>query len=77
MWYVYRGAKYKIGYAYSSNGIDWERRDDLAGISTSMEGWDSQEICYPHIVELKDRFVMFYCGNNYGKAGLGAATLLK
>lgn len=77
MWYVYRGEQYKIGYAYSLDGKDWERRDDLVGINTSINGWDSEAICYPHIVELKNRFIMFYCGNNYGREGLGSATLLK
>ena len=37
MWFTHRGQSYRIGYAYSKNGIDWTRRDELAGIT--VFGW--------------------------------------
>ncbi len=75
MWFVHRGPRYRIGYAYSKDGLEWTRRDDLSGISVSDTGWDSEEVCYPHVFTVKDRAYMLYCGNNYGQAGLGLARL--
>ena len=75
MWFSYRGAEYRIGYAWSENGVDWTRRDDLAGIDVSASGWDSEGICYSHVFRWKDAFYMIYCGNHYGRDGLGLAVL--
>ena len=44
----------RIGYAWSENGVDWTRRDDLAGIDVSGSGWDSEGICYSHVFRWKD-----------------------
>jgi len=73
MWYSYRGAEYRIGYAWSSDGIEWTRRDDVAGIDVSQDGWDSQAICYAHVFRFDGTFYMLYCGNHYGRDGLGLA----
>jgi hypothetical protein len=75
MWFSHRGAAYRIGYAWSENGIDWVRRDDLAGIGVSAGGWDSESICYSHVFRWKDALYMLYCGNHYGRDGLGLAVL--
>ena len=75
MWFCYRGREYRIGYAFSKDGIDWERRDELAGISGSDEGWDSRAQCYPYVFKFKDHLYMLYCGNNYGKEGVGLSKL--
>ena len=73
MWYSYRGAQYRIGYAWSDDGVRWTRRDDLAGIDVSPTGWDSEAICYSHVFEWRDTLYMLYCGNEYGRGGLGLA----
>lgn len=73
MWYSYRGDKYRIGYATSSDGIKWTRKDHLVGIDVSSSGWDSESICYPYVFKYKDYFFMLYSGNDYGKEGLGLA----
>jgi hypothetical protein len=75
MWFSYRGEHYRIGYAWSEDGIHWTRRDDLAGIDVSRSGWDSESICYSHVFEWKDVLYMLYCGNHYGRDGLGLAVL--
>jgi len=75
MYFCYRGDTYKIGYAYSKDGKKWEREDNLAGINYSSSGWDSKELCYPNIFQHKNQLYMLYCGNNYGKEGLGMARL--
>lgn len=73
MWFSHRGQEYRIGYAWSRDGIRWTRRDDLAGIDVSPEGWDSEAICYSHVFRWEGRFYMVYCGNRYGRDGLGLA----
>ncbi len=70
-----RDKSYRIGYACSSDLENWTRDDAQAGIDVSEEGWDSQMIEYPHIIKVKDRYVMFYCGNHFGKDGFGYAEL--
>jgi hypothetical protein len=75
MWYSYRGRSYRIGYAWSEDGIRWTRRDDLVGIDVSDSGWDSESICYAHVFEWKRALYMLYCGNHYGRGGLGLAVL--
>ena len=73
MWYSYRGREYRIGYAWSNDGVTWTRRDDLARIDVSDTGWDSQAICYSHVFRFEDDLYMLYCGNHYGRDGLGLA----
>ena len=66
---------YRIGYAWSKDLTDWERNDGKAGIDISKEGWDSESICYPFVVEHKSKRYMLYNGNEYGKTGFGYAVL--
>ena len=73
MWYSFRGDFYKIGYAESDNGIEWNRQDADAGIDTSDYGWDSEMIEYPYIFECIGNRYMLYNGNGYGKSGIGIA----
>jgi hypothetical protein len=75
MWFSYRGAEYRVGYAWSEDGRDWNRRDDLAGIDVSATGWDSKAICYCHVFRWKDALYMLYCGNQYGRDGVGLAVM--
>jgi predicted GH43/DUF377 family glycosyl hydrolase len=77
MWYCYAHGEqgYRIGYAESSDGKDWERMDDSVGITVSATGWDSQMMAYPYIVEHVDDLYMFYNGNEYGETGFGIAVL--
>jgi len=75
MWYSYRGQTYRIGYAESSNGLDWERKDDRAGIDVSDTGWDSEMIEYPFVFDHDGRRYMLYNGNGYGKTGFGLAVM--
>lgn len=84
MWYSYRKLKdyrtnklksYRIGYAESENGIDWKRLDELVDLPLSSTGWDSEMTAYPNVIKLKDRTLMFYNGNGFGKSGIGYAIL--
>ncbi len=75
MWYSYRGAAYRIGYAESADGRQWTRCDDLAGITVSDSGWDSATVEYPYVFEHATRKYMLYNGNGYGLTGFGIAEL--
>ena len=77
MWYAYRGDYYIIGYAESTDGINWTRKDKEVGIDVSSEGWDSEMIEYPCIFDCKGKRYMLYNGNGYGKSGIGMAVLEK
>ncbi|MBM7866622.1 hypothetical protein GTO89_08625 [Heliobacterium gestii] len=77
MWYSIRSKTqpYRIGYAESSNGYTWERKDDKVGINRSESGWDSEMVCYPCVVDIKGNRYMFYNGNQHGATGFGYAIL--
>ena len=67
---------YRLGYACSDDLVNWERRDDLAGITVSREGWDSEMMCYPNLCRVGDEVYLLYNGNHFGKYGFGVARLL-
>lgn len=80
MWYSYRsgdGNKYRIGYSFSSDGINWERQHSKIGLDISESGWDSEMICYPFVFDHKGERYMLYNGNSHGKFGFGLAILNK
>lgn len=64
---------YRMGYAESSDGITWQRKDDEAGITRSKTGWDSQMIAYGAVYPLNGQLLLFYNGNGFGRSGLGYA----
>lgn len=59
----------------SKDGLEWQRRDELAGIDVSEEGWDSQMVTYAHVYEHEGSKYMIYNGNGFGKSGFGYAIL--
>ena len=84
MFFSYRQAKdyrlnknnsYRIGYAYSSDLVNWTRDDSLAGIDVSETGWDSEMVSYPNLFELNKYIYMLYQGNETAKCGFGLAKL--
>jgi hypothetical protein len=84
MWYSYRRVdgyrtdptkSYRLGYAESNDGITWTRKDSSVGITRSETGWDSEMICYSHVVDHGGRRYLFYNGNGFGQSGIGYAIL--
>lgn len=81
MWFCHRDSldfrdgkgSYRIGYAYSTDGIVWQRNDKLAGIELSDKGWDSKMQCYPYVIDVDGVPIMFYNGNSFGQTGIGCA----
>lgn len=69
---------YRMGYAESyDNGKNWQRMDDKIKIDVSIDGWDSEMICFGHMQSYKNKTYLFYCGNHYGMGGMGYAELIK
>lgn len=86
MWYSMRNAinyrknpnnSYRIGYAESSDGIKWERKDKKVGINVSKSGWDSEMIAYPFVYKYKNQKYLLYNGNGFGQTGFGCAICEK
>lgn len=77
MWYSIRSrsAPYRIGYAESHDGLRWSRKDGEVGLERSAEGWDSEMICYPCVIDAAGARYMFYNGNSHGASGFGYAIL--
>ena len=81
MWFAHRASRkfstYRMGFASSTDGLVWQRADNMAGIDVSNTGWDSEMICYPCVFEHKGTKYMLYNGNGYGRTGFGLAVLEK
>lgn len=78
MWFSYRsgtGTAYRIGYAESRDGADWQLKLDQAGIDVSGTGWDSEMIEYPFVFSHEGETYMLYNGNGFGRSGVGLARL--
>jgi hypothetical protein len=73
----YRGKQngYRIGYASSTDLVNWVRDDSKAGIDVASEGWDSEMISYPHVFEVDGQTYLAYLGNQVGRQGFGLAVL--
>jgi hypothetical protein len=79
MWFSSRAEKgistYRIRYAESVDGTEWNRKDSGIGINVSESGWDSEMICYPSIFKHNEKKYMLYNGNGFGQTGFGLAVL--
>lgn len=73
MWFAHKGDAYRLGYAESHDGMDWRRRDELAGLDVGRSGFDTDMVEYAVVVNHGGRHFMLYNGNNYGADGVGLA----
>lgn len=79
MWYSAIGSRwgyYCICYAESDDGIFWTRGaeyGDNLQLEPSKSGWDKQMVEYPTVIREGDQYRMFFCGNGYGRTGIGTA----
>jgi len=76
IWYSYATLtdSYRIGYAESTDGIHFIRKDEYTGLDVSEEGFDSEMMCYPFVIKNKSKIYMLYNGNRFGKDGIGLAV---
>lgn len=68
----------RIGYAYSTDLINWTRNDEMVGIKPSEDesAFDNEMVAYPHVFELDGKIYMLYLGNEVGRYGFGIAELV-
>lgn len=69
------GRGYRLGYASSTDLLNWRREDEKAGLLAAEAGWDSESVSYPNIFSVDGRWYMLYQGNGIGQAGFGLAQL--
>ena len=77
MWFSYKDPRigYRIGYAVSIDGKNWERSLKHAGLAIGEVGsWDSDMIEYSFVFAHKGIKYMLYNGNGYGENGAGYAV---
>ncbi len=80
MWFCHRSSSnyrggngsYRIGYAESIDGKTFERHQGGLDVGENGE-WDSDMVCYPYVVDIEGKRVMFYNGNGFGQTGIGLA----
>jgi hypothetical protein len=77
MYFCYRNASYRLGYAYSDDLINWNRDDSKSGIDVTQGEWDSDMMCYPNTFECDGEIYLLYNGNEFGKYGFGLAKLVQ
>jgi hypothetical protein len=75
MYFSYKNPKYgyRIGHAFSNDGIKFERTNDENGLGISEIGWDSEMVEYSFVFKHDGRTYMLYNGNGYGQTGIGYA----
>lgn len=77
MWFSYKDPRigYRIGYAESVDGKNWERDLNPVGLTNGNKGtWDSDMIEYSYVFEHEGLKYMLYNGNGYGENGAGYAV---
>ncbi|MEQ9410343.1 MAG: hypothetical protein RIK87_21590 [Fuerstiella sp.] len=80
MWYSAIGTRwgyYSICYAESDDGIRWRRgvhSGDNLQLTPAGSGWEQQMVEYPSVIREGDHLRLFYCGNGYGRSGIGTAV---
>lgn len=67
-------AAYRLGYAFSTDLINWNRKDENLEIN-SNDHWDSEMKCYPSVFKHKDEIFLIYNGNRFGKDAFGVFKL--
>ena len=70
-----REKSYRIGYAYSTDLVNWIRDDDMGGLQTTRGSWDSDMMCYPFVFKCNGKIYLLYNGNEFGRYGFGIAEL--
>lgn len=66
---------YRLGYAESTDGLIWTRRDSAIGLDVTPGSFDSEAIMYMATVTTHGGTYAFYNGNGFGRDGFAAAVL--
>ena len=74
MWFASKGNAYRAQIAHSDDGLSWTRDPDGPGLTPTPGGPDSDMLEYFIVLPHKGSRVVFYNGNDYGRAGVCAAV---
>lgn len=76
LWYAIRSSQgYRLGYAESADGANWERLDQRLHWLGPVGAWEGESQTYPCVFAAKGVLYMLYNGNGYGRHGFGLARL--
>ena len=78
MWYSYissKTSKYRIGYAFSKNCIDWKRQDNKCHFNFDGK-IAKQMLCYPNVFKFKNDYYILFNGDNFGHEGFGISKII-
>ena len=67
---------YALGHAISEDLQKWTRCGDVVFNDPGDEVWDLKMKCYPQVLTIENRVLLFYSGNEYGRTGFGVAELI-
>jgi hypothetical protein len=73
MWFCARGERYRLAYAESRDGLEWERKDSEVQLLGDTD-WDREMQAYPSVHSVHGRRWLLYNGDGYGRTGVGYAT---
>lgn len=70
---------YSLAQAVSADGFIWERGPGDSNLVLmpdfdNPDSWEHQMVEYPSLLIEGDHLRLFYCGNGYGRTGIGTAT---
>jgi predicted GH43/DUF377 family glycosyl hydrolase len=68
-------AAYRLGWATSTDGLNWTRRDAEFGLDVTPGSFDGQAVMYAALVKVRGRTFCFYNGDDFGAEGFAAAIL--
>ena len=67
---------YRLGYAKSKDGINWNRKDDEINLKTPVDNWESIMQEYSSTYIFNNKRYLIYNGNGFGETGFGYAELI-
>lgn len=67
---------YSICEAVSEDGLNWYRGrpGDNLSLPPGKAKWEDKMTTYPNVIMEDNHLRLFYCGNGYGRTGIGTAT---
>jgi hypothetical protein len=71
LYFTARGHRYRIFVAHQQPDGSFRRLP--APLHIPPQDWDDDMQCYPHVIAVRGRRYLLYCGNGYGRSGVGYA----
>lgn len=68
---------YRMGIAFSYDGINWIRKDQDLNLDVGMKNVDENAIMYAAPIEIGNSTFCFYNGDNFGQRGIAFAELVE